>query len=189
MNFKPGKFAYFFFFFFLKKKKKKKNNWHEYAALLVIWLALVLLFGLLSEQFSARGDFRHSGQSHPGPGRGRRRHDFGPDHRRHRPLRRICAWAVRIDPRGGAGGLSPAFCRGLLLCLGIGLAAGTLNGLISVGLGIPSFIVTLGMLEIARGLSYLATNSETKYIGSPVEALAQPIAGGCFPGFLLARSW
>ena len=57
-----------------------------------------------------------------------------------------------------------------------GWLAGTLNGLVSVRLGIPSFIVTLGMLEIARGLAYLTTNSQTKYIGAGVEGLSRPIA-------------
>src|ERR1019366_4727901 len=66
---------------------------------------------------------------------------------------------------------------GAALCMGIGLAAGTLNGLVSVRLGVPSFIVTLGMLEIARGLAYLTTNSQTKYIGAGVEGLSRPIAG------------
>jgi ribose transport system permease protein len=73
------------------------------------------------------------------------------------------------------------------LCLGIGLVAGLLNGLVSVRLGIPSFIVTLGMLEIARGLSYLATRSQTKYIGAAVEGLSHPFATlGCSPSFILA---
>jgi ribose transport system permease protein len=75
----------------------------------------------------------------------------------------------------------------IIACLAIGLAAGALNGIISVELGIPSFIVTLGMLEIARGLAYLTTHSQTKYIGAPVEPLARPIAGlGCSPAFLCA---
>jgi ribose transport system permease protein len=65
--------------------------------------------------------------------------------------------------------------EGAALCMGIGLAAGTLNGLVSVKMGVPSFIVTLGMLEIARGLAYLTTNSQTKYIGSAVEGLSQPL--------------
>src|ERR1019366_2306736 len=73
------------------------------------------------------------------------------------------------------------------LCMGIGLVAGALNGLVSVRLGIPSFIVTLGMLEIARGLAYLTTNSQTKYIGAGVEGLSRPIAGlGISTAFLLA---
>src|SRR5208283_4538269 len=73
------------------------------------------------------------------------------------------------------------------LALGVGLAAGTLNGVVSVRLGIPSFIVTLGMLEIARGLAYLTTNSQTKYIGAGVEGLSRPIGAlGISPAFLIA---
>jgi ribose transport system permease protein len=76
---------------------------------------------------------------------------------------------------------------GTILCLAIGLAAGTLNGLASVLLGIPSFIVTLGMLEIARGLAYLTTQSQTKYIGASVEGVSRSLGGlGCSPAFLLA---
>jgi ribose transport system permease protein len=75
----------------------------------------------------------------------------------------------------------------IVACLTIGLTAGALNGVISVLLGIPSFIVTLGMLEIARGLAYLTTHSQTKYIGASVESLARPIAVlGCSPAFLSA---
>ncbi|MCX6914118.1 MAG: ABC transporter permease [Verrucomicrobia bacterium] len=73
------------------------------------------------------------------------------------------------------------------LCMGIGLAAGALNGLVSVRLGVPSFIVTLGMLEIARGLAYLTTNSQTKYIGAGVEGLSRPIGAlGISPAFFIA---
>jgi ribose transport system permease protein len=52
-----------------------------------------------------------------------------------------------------------------------------LNGLISVLWSIPSFIVTLGMLEVARGAAYLATDSQTKYIGPRIEWVAQPVPG------------
>ena len=79
------------------------------------------------------------------------------------------------------------FWVAILLSLGTGLVAGTLNGLVSVSFGIPSFIVTLGMLEIARGLAYLTTNSQTKYIGSAVDGLAAPAAGlAVSPAFLMA---
>lgn len=70
---------------------------------------------------------------------------------------------------------------------GTGTFAGFLNGLISVGARIPSFIVTLGMLEIARGATYLITNSETKYIGSKIEWFSKPIAAvGVSPAFFVA---
>jgi ribose transport system permease protein len=76
---------------------------------------------------------------------------------------------------------------GATVALGVGLLAGALNGLISVYLAIPSFIVTLGMLEIARGLAYVTTHSQTKYIGSAVEGLGEPISGlGVSSAFLIA---
>jgi ribose transport system permease protein len=80
-----------------------------------------------------------------------------------------------------------SFGVAIVLSLVIGLAAGTVNGLISVCLGVPSFIVTLGMLEIARGLAYLATNSQTKYIGSAVVGLSEPLTGsGISLAFIVA---
>lgn len=56
-------------------------------------------------------------------------------------------------------------------------ACGLVNGLISIGFGIPSFIVTLGMLEIARGGTKVVTDSQSVYIGSRVEWFGQPLAG------------
>jgi ribose transport system permease protein len=74
-----------------------------------------------------------------------------------------------------------------VLCLAVGLVCGVFNGLVTVQLGVPSFIVTLGMLEVARGLAYLVTHSQTKYIGASVEGLARPCAFlGASPAFLLA---
>ncbi|MDG2220154.1 MAG: ABC transporter permease [Rubripirellula sp.] len=64
---------------------------------------------------------------------------------------------------------------------------GTINGAISVGWGIPSFIVTLGMLEIARGATKVVTSSQSVYIGSQVEWFGQPIASlRLSPAFLIA---
>ncbi len=74
-----------------------------------------------------------------------------------------------------------------LACLGAGLLCGVLNGAVIVGAGIPSFIVTLGMLEIARGGAYLVTQSQTKYIGAAVEPLATPLPGvGVSTAFVIA---
>jgi ribose transport system permease protein len=71
--------------------------------------------------------------------------------------------------------------------LAVGVLAGLLNGGISVRWGIPSFIVTLGMLEVARGGAYLVTGSQTKYIGSAITTLGAPIAGtGLSPAFFVA---
>ncbi|MFH1299858.1 MAG: ABC transporter permease [Planctomycetota bacterium] len=73
------------------------------------------------------------------------------------------------------------------VCLSMGALCGMLNGVISVKAGIPSFIVTLGMLEMARGSAYLMTDSQTKYIGSSIEWIGVPLKGLAFsPAFLLS---
>ena len=59
----------------------------------------------------------------------------------------------------------------------VGTVCGCINGWISSRFRIPSFIVTLGMLEIARGGAYLATRSETKYLGPRLEWLSEPWLG------------
>jgi ribose transport system permease protein len=165
--------------------KPKKLVGH--LAMLGIWLALVLLFGLLSDSFLSPRTFLTLANRIPA-------------------LAVIAAGMTLVLIIGGidlsvgsvlglcgaAVGLALVnfhlpFWAAILLGLGIGLVAGTLNGLVSVCLGIPSFIVTLGTLEIARGLAYLTTNSQTKYIGSAVEDLATPVAGlAVSPAFLIA---
>ena len=55
------------------------------------------------------------------------------------------------------------------LCVGVGAFCGLANGFVSALWSIPSFIVTLGMLEVARGTAYLVTDSQTKYIGPRIE--------------------
>ena len=62
-----------------------------------------------------------------------------------------------------------------LMGLAAGLACGSLNGILVAYLSLPSFIVTLGMLEMARGLAYLTTNSQTVYIGHAIQEIALPL--------------
>ncbi|KLU03980.1 Ribose ABC transport system, permease protein RbsC [Rhodopirellula islandica] len=64
---------------------------------------------------------------------------------------------------------------------------GGVNGAISIGFGIPSFIVTLGMLEIARGATKVVTDSQSIYIGSRIEWFGQPLPGAFVsPAFMAA---
>lgn len=79
----------------------------------------------------------------------------------------------------------------LLLALPLAMLAGLLcgwaNGWVSVRFAVPSFIVTLGMMQIARGLAYLGTDSQTKYVGKPVEWLGSAVPGlGISWAFLFA---
>ena len=53
-----------------------------------------------------------------------------------------------------------------------GLACGAFNGLVSLRWRLPSFIVTLGMLEMARGCAHAVTASRTQYIGTDIEGIA-----------------
>ncbi len=62
-----------------------------------------------------------------------------------------------------------------LLGVVAGLACGLFNGALVARLALPSFIVTLGMLEMARGMSYLTTGSQTVYIGSAIQWIALPV--------------
>lgn len=73
-----------------------------------------------------------------------------------------------------------------LLCLLTGLGCGLLNGFLTVRFRLPSFIVTLGMMEAARGATYLLTNSRTQYIGSQVEGIANSHPLGFPLPFLVA---
>ncbi|WP_250509014.1 ABC transporter permease [Caballeronia sp. GACF4] len=72
--------------------------------------------------------------------------------------------------------------------MGMAAAAltGTLTGLVTVAWRIPSFIVSLGVLEAARGVAYQMTNSRTAYIGDAFDFLSNPIAFGISPSFVIA---
>jgi ribose transport system permease protein len=149
----------------------------EYVGMLAIWFGLVLLFALLGDHFLTLRTFATLANRIPA-------------------LAVVAAGMTLVVMTGGID-LSVGSVLGLcgavlgaalvdfhlplwiaiLSALAAGLAAGTVNGLVSVWLEIPSFIVTLGMLEIARGLAYLTTRSQTKYIGGVVEALSAPLAG------------
>jgi ribose transport system permease protein len=159
----------------------------EYVAMFAIWIGLIVLFGSLSEHFLSTRTFVALANRIPA-------------------LAVIAAGMTFVLIIGGIDlsvgsvlGLAGAvlgvamvdwqwpFWAGALLAMGVGLLAGGLNGAISVQLRIPAFIVTLGMLEIARGLAYLTTQSQTKYIGAPVETLARPLAGlGVSGAFVIA---
>ncbi|MEM9366513.1 MAG: ABC transporter permease [Planctomycetota bacterium] len=62
----------------------------------------------------------------------------------------------------------------LMLAVVVTTFCGLLNGAVSIGFGIPSFIVSLGMLEMARGATKLVTDSQSVYIGRDVEWFGQP---------------
>jgi len=75
------------------------------------------------------------------------------------------------------------------LAIGAGIICGSVNGILAAYLALPSFIVTLGMLEMARGMAYITTDSQTMYIGASIQKLALPISGtGVSPALVIALS-
>ncbi len=89
---------------------------------------------------------------------------------------------------GGAGlGVGVAVLAGL----GVGLALGMINGAIVARLGLPSFVVTLGMLSVARGLTFIFND------GMPIAGLSPAfkfigqgmVAGVPVPVLILAATF
>lgn len=63
----------------------------------------------------------------------------------------------------------------VLVGLAVGLLLGTINGVVVSWLKVPAFVATLGMLSVARGVTYLASNAQ------PVPGLSEgflKIGGG-----------
>jgi ribose transport system permease protein len=74
----------------------------------------------------------------------------------------------------------------IALCLAMGILCGLANGLVIIRWRLPAFIVTLGMLEIARGAAYLITDSRTIYIGGPVAVISEASILGLSLPFIIA---
>jgi ribose transport system permease protein len=162
------------------------KRYGQYGAMVVIWVGLLLFFGALSTNFLTARTLDTLANRVP-------------------TLAVVSAGMTLVLIIGGIDlsvgsvlGLCGAILglamvnwhwplwAGALLCLGIGAVCGAVNGWVSVRLCVPSFIVTLGMLEIARGLAYLTTQSQTKYIGAPVEGLSRPVFLGLSTAFFIA---
>jgi len=72
------------------------------------------------------------------------------------------------------------------VCMGIGLACGTANGLVVITWKLPAFIVTLGMLEIARGATFLVTGYRTIDTAATLEKITETNIAGIPVPFMLA---
>ncbi|MBL6830840.1 MAG: ABC transporter permease [Pirellulales bacterium] len=75
----------------------------------------------------------------------------------------------------------------LAVAVVVAACCGLVSGLVAVLGRIPSFIVTLGMLEIARGATKLLTGSQSIYIGKSISWFGEPLVGlAVSPAFLVA---
>lgn len=71
------------------------------------------------------------------------------------------------------------------LALLTGALCGAINGVLTVRWVIPSFIVTLGMLEAARGSAHLISQ-QTIYLGGGLKFLAEGVLFRLSPAFFIA---
>ena len=75
----------------------------------------------------------------------------------------ITALLIRQYGTEGASAGSPLLgtALGCLLCLGLGLACGLVNGGMVVWLGVHPFIITLGTMAIFRGVAFVVTGGQS----------------------------
>ena len=159
----------------------------DYATMLLIWVGLIILFGAMSEHFLSARTLRTLANQIPTLTVVAVGMTFvliiGGIDLSVGSILGLCGAVVGVAMADWQWGLTSA----LMLSILVGTVAGAFNGAVSVYLRVPSFIVTLGMMEMARGLAYMCTGSQTKYIGSAVEGISQPIKGlGISGAFLFA---
>ena len=172
---------------FLKSRRRElRGVLADYLGMALVLLALVVIFGLATEHFFTLTTFRTITNQIP-------------DAVVIAVGMTFCLVIAGIDLSvGSVLALSSAVLGvalvkwhlplpvAILACLSVGLVCGALNGLVVIRWNLPPFIVTLGMLEMARGAAYLVTNSQTQYIGRPVEAIAEASLLGLALPFLIA---
>lgn len=64
-----------------------------------------------------------------------------------------------------------------LICLGVGLLCGLLNGVMVVGLRVHPFIITLGTMWIFRGIAFVASKAESILVPSALTGVAKSTLG------------
>jgi ribose transport system permease protein len=69
---------------------------------------------------------------------------------------------------------------GILVSLGTALVIGLFNGILIAYLGFPPFVVTLGMLSIARSLAMVASNNTVVFQFGPDHDLLLKLGGGAW---------
>jgi ribose transport system permease protein len=167
--------------------RSRLGRFSDLFVLLVVWGGLILLFGRLSSGFLSTASLGAVANRIPAllltaTGMTLLMVTGGIDLSVGSVLG-LCGAMIGVAMVDFGWGLTGAIVLSILL----GCLIGSVNGLVSVKLHLPSFIVSLGMLEIARGLAFLATHSQTKYIGAAVEGIGTAVDGWVVsPAFVVA---
>jgi ribose transport system permease protein len=78
---------------------------------------------------------------------------------------------------------------GFVICVGVGLLCGLLNGALVIGLRVHPFIITLGSMWVLRGIAFVATKAESILVPSSLTAVTKAslgLGGGLYPVPMLA---
>jgi len=78
--------------------------------------------------------------------------------------------------RGGGEGAG-SVATGLMICLGVGLLCGFLNGLLVVLLRVHPFIITLGSMWILRGIAFVSSKAERILVPQSLTTVAKASLG------------
>ena len=79
--------------------------------------------------------------------------------------------------RGQAGGGAGTVLTGLLVCVGVGVLCGLVNGALVVGLRVHPFIITLGSMWILRGIAFVASKAESILLPEALTTFAKASLG------------
>jgi ribose transport system permease protein len=96
--------------------------------------------------------------------------------------------ALFLRAVGPMGGMATTLL-GFVVCLGVGLACGLLNGALVVGLRVHPFIITLGTMWMLRGIAFVATRAESILVPPSLTSVMKAslgLGGGLYPVPMLA---
>src|SRR5208337_1872344 len=85
----------------------------------------------------------------------------------------LCSMVLAVVMHAGYG-----IEIGIAASLGVALLVGAINGVLIAYLGIPPFVVTLGMLSVARSLAMVASNNTVVYQFGPDQDTLLFLGGG-----------
>lgn len=92
--------------------------------------------------------------------------------------------AMALLLRDNAAPSTGLLLLGVVICLGVGLVCGLINGMLTTTLGVHPFIVTLGTMLIFRGVAFVATKAQSILIPDAYTHVAKATLGlraGLYP--------
>src|SRR5215204_2157619 len=91
--------------------------------------------------------------------------------------------ALVLRAMGPMGSVATASV-GIVVCVGIGLLCGVINGVLVVGLRVHPFIITLGSMWVLRGIAFVISKAESILVPPSLTGVAKAplgLGGGLYP--------